>query len=56
MIDGNIAGESVLNDAQGEGGGFSVAAGTKLTLDECLVTNNTAGQKVGFAVFRMGRC
>lgn len=50
VTDGNIAGENIQHDAQGEGGGFSVAAGTKLTLDHCLVTKNSAGQKVGFAV------
>lgn len=52
-VDNSTTGSAIEDDPQGEGGAFSVAQGTTLVLDDCLLINNCAGKKVRSSDDRM---
>lgn len=45
-FDNSTTGSAIEDDPQGEGGAISVAQGTTLVLDDCLLINNFSGKKV----------
>ena len=47
IIHNSSSGWPIEDDPQGEGGAFVVGGDTILTLEDCLVTNNYCGKKVG---------
>ena len=46
LIHNSTTGWPFEDDPQGEGGGFSLGAGTTLVLEDCVVTDNYCGKKV----------
>ena len=47
LVHNSTTGWPIEDDPQGEGGGFALSKGTTLVLEDCVVTNNYCGKKVG---------
>ena len=51
FINASTTGSPIENDPQGEGGAFALGHKTTLVLEDCMVTNNYCGKKVGILFF-----
>ena len=50
-IHNSTTGSPIEDDPQGEGGAFALGDNTTLVLEDCMVTNNYCGKKVGILFF-----
>ena len=51
FINASTTGSPIKDDPQGEGGAFALGDNTTLVLEDCMVTNNYCGKKVGILFF-----
>lgn len=46
VVDNSTTGQYIKDDPQGEGGAITVATGTSLLLEDCVLRHNYSGKKV----------